>query len=969
MDGITYSSKGRTYIKVSDTPTKRDIPVISIPEVTSAVPAEQVCRTCVNSSDRLWALTQSERSEAIRNNRREDFQCDPGKETKTYKHTVDGLRFEDWSRSRDKTVIGIVHGCGWSSKANCSSCVHFASTTIPMPYEQWKGGPVRFRQLTVAGHCKLENVCDYKRRPRALDPSCLNCEYLVNMSGDKWILDDFDRTVAKLGLDPFEMVQARKAVSAAAAGASDGYAPHPGVIFNQYTSLYTSSGVGLYRWFFGRLVQVRTKNGLEISANEAKGTPAAELDAIQVKFNDDNAHWFPIGNSDEPTPVGLIYWGSRPDTHFGYVRFYGTGYTKFGIKPSNTIKNYDFMSMFDQATLDANRRMISYEWTCNHGESHADSLRTDAPKMPSEFFSSNCSICLRSSVYVHALLDKPKFADRVDPFCELCKPDEACSAHARLLTRVKLAEDEYWYFADPAVLDGFDIHSKRVGIKIMDGRMVDHDGGPLHPSRVLSASRHMINNTHAKYTRLLRTVAKPSVFIVDRAREELEELVPYVEELRADLNSSKRPEVVERVIARLERQIAIAQSWLRANERALARIQQLKSERDQIIADITSAKVAVVKSLPTKARATVPVDVGWGRSLSVEPFKHYCALNMERVIHSSRVGDDGTIHSVMTHIPSDLRGINFREVMGDSFGLMRGTQWDMKSDPRGPRGNLRFSFHGSMYTSQTEKWADHMAMEERIRGTNPLERIQEESLINEAMIYNNAEMRINVPEPTEWRVIKLDMGVTESETDDSYSWSPLGKSIDDWAVYTPEADRALYREWLDQQVEVVMHTAEVDVDELITRDDLRTMWTNRWRVHGYENYRGHARRSKGEEAVVFSFDHHRQTTDELRSKAVQAFVCNLCDAQFTHEQIDSNLNCPHCEVPLVWVETANEDNVSVSLSQLPNIPKGRRVGIGFAVAADSPRYQNDTRLTRLCCEWWTLRGSAAKVRPTRLSDI
>ena len=972
MDGITYSKGGKTFIKVSDTPSKQDVPRISIAEdIASTVGPDAVCRTCVNSGNRLWDLDFLERSRVVSNNLQAEAQCDPTRPNYSFKFTEDGQRFEDWTQSSGAPIIAMVESCGWMVNSKCRTCAHFAATTVSQPYQQWDGGPTRYRPMTVAGHCKLASACNYKRRARAIDPSCLNCEYLTYTFGDKYITDEYDREVVKAAMDPYEMVMTRKAVSAASRMENG---PHPGVLFNKHTSLHTSNHKGLYRYFFGPLQSVSTIYGEILHPDAAAGMPLSEIEAIEVTFDKKDAWWFNVRGEDHE-PVGFVYWGPRPDTHFGYVRFYGTTYAKYGIKPSNTVKNYDYGSLFDQAQIRATRRMNHHEWTCTHGQSYRDSLVATTPLDVADCYSNRCSICVRSATYVHQL-NTPAFADRVDNDCNFCSVDRACDAHARLLTRVTTDDSEYWYFADPSARHGVDVHSSQQSIVNIDGRFVTSDGQPAHPSRILTSARSIVDNAYADYNVKVSRVRLVNATLLRRSQATLQELVPYVQQLRqelADHSNSRFTGAIERVVARLERRISIAQSWIDAHDRALRRLTELKQELDNTLKSVMTAKAQVVASLPTKPDSHVSIDVGYGAPMSLEPFKHYCALAMPRVIHSKRDGVD-----VARHIPANLYGIDFREVMGDTFGAMFGTQKSLAS-----RGSFRTTIvrkdrdgnetaHTVVQrrgTYSTDSWSDIMAMDERIRGTNPLERVQEESLINEAMIYNRNVDRIDVVEPQEWRVTRLDMGVSESADDDSLSWSPVGRPVDEWSVYTPEADRALYAQWLDQKSSIVMHNAEVDASDDITRDDIVAEWTNRWRVHGYENYRGFARRSATSDAMVFSFNHQRQTTDEVRSITLHSFVCNLCDQTFSSEEMVDDSSCPDCDVPLIWVETGHEDKVSVSLSQLPDVPKGRQAGIGFAVHADMPRYQNETRLTRMCCDNWTLRGSAATARPTRLSDI
>lgn len=976
MANLTEVRDGKTYLVLSDNnPTS-----LEIVEATDywGAPTHQppteddICRTCTKAKNRFWREPESERVRLAMANEMERA-CHPDQFNVSVKLTRDGERFIDWEARPSKSpVSAIVYSCGWTQRPDCARCTWFRSYTVSNAHTSSTNGPERYRSTAAIGYCaQPDHQCTpTARKSRALDPMCLNCEYCMTFSTN-FMLDEYDRTVAKIDLDRFEKLEARRYADRVSGGENG---KHPGVAYNEFVHTYTTNYGALWTFWAGTLIAVKDHNGVIFDANEAVDTAVEELSEIQVQFSSGRQFWFPVGMGLSDATEAYPRWGKAANQHKGIVKIFGRQFLDYGLKHSPMRPNIHWGAL--RSSDSPTRRTMDVEnWTCRHGLTHARLCNEGEFSTPDMHYDFNCSICVRSASYFRPKTEH--FADRVDIFCHYCKPNHACSAHARGLRSRGVAAGWAYEFTDPDAENAlYEAQRGAERVIYVNGELRTPDGGTPTRQAIVQSVPHIIRALNESYARKMRAIRLPIEGVVARAKVEADELRDYLRELQADraMRDDDDPMAasLDRAIARVQRKYDRAMAFPRAQQVAIARRMALTQAHEADIAYLINTRTEIVRSLPLKRRRSIDYEPGFGAPMPVEAFKHYCALALPRVMYSTRTNEDGTKTPVTMHIPQGHRGIDFRAAMGDSFGIMRGAEWDVRSSDIGPKGNRRFASMGSMYTRQTETWSERMAQEERIRGTNPLERYQEELLINDAIVYQHGT-RGQTPEPVAWRVTRLDMGVSEVENDEGeverLTWSPLGSPVDSWATpYDPVADRAMYLEYLDEPTEIVMHSAEVDVDSDISRDDVVAAWTNRYRIHGYENFRRASQRSKGEEAQAFGFNHYRQTTDELVAEIIQGFKCNVCDMVYSPDELETD-TCPTCDVPLIDVYSRDEWQVSVSLSKLPDIPKGRRMGIGYAVAADSPRYQTETRLTRMCCDYWMLKGSAARGRPTTLRDL
>ena len=1009
MENLVERRNGKTFLKVEDadaTPTE----FVDMPQRLSAVDPVQICRTCAHSGNRMWHLSHEDRVSAALADDSKQFECRIDSDFVALKVTSEGAIFDSWEkRPVDPiterpvgTVVAVVNSCGWLSQSKCGTCQRFEPVNTFVERELWPGGPTRPRAVTVGGNCTIppEGItingknftCAYKRRVRNVTPMCLNCEF--NMGVHKsWMVDEFHRDVSKTHMDPWEHWKALQSANAASSDDSmsdGGFGPSRGWIINQHTIKATTKHEGVWRWFAANLVEVKLRDGSILPANQAMGTSTSEMSALHVRWSSGVEVWHPVGWHDETEPVALPVWGKFADQHRAFVRFYGLDYLQYGINGAAVRPNFVYPR--DSESLMA----FNYdEWICGHGQSYHLAVKTahrnfeDIP-FAEGFYDTNCSVCVRSVTSLRP--PREENLERISSDCKFCTVLGPCYAHDRGL-HYSLETDSYEFTsASTTTMPSSGVHLEAYGNTY---RLVNDEGEPATPAQIITAYSGLARALDTSYGIELRSVRMPPGNMVDKAIRDLNELQPYIRDLEDEADcGSPHKDAIEKAIKRLERRVLGAQAWTRKQDDA-------KRRRDAITAEYEKKAKALIRiftktkyTLPFKARRFAPYEVGYGAPMPLEFFKNYCALSLPRTLHGVKVNEAGKKVTHTRHIAQGLRGIDFRAVMGDSFGLMRGTEWDVRSNRRHTEdssdykaGNFGAPRRGDLvdnhFTRQIEPWAERMSQEEWIRGTNPLERLQEELLINEALVYTQraAADPIEVTEPVEWHVTRLDMGVSETP-DGETTWSASGSPIEDWIAYTPEADRKAYLDYMDEYCNIKLFHSDTGEDDAdTTREDVTTQWTNRYRIHGYENYRGAATRRKGEEAQIFAFNHYREQTDELTSEVIQAFVCPSCNIHLTVDEASelsydlngdpqaSNLECPDCNQPLIWIETAAEERVSVSLSVLPDIPKGQRRGIGMAIAPDSEHYNTQTRLTQLCCDGWMLRGSAGRGTPTTLKTL
>lgn len=285
-------------------------------------------------------------------------------------------------------------------------------------------------------------------------------------------------------------------------------------------------------------------------------------------------------------------------------------------------------------------------------------------------------------------------------------------------------------------------------------------------------------------------------------------------------------------------------------------------------------------------RSSVPTirQSQYGSNTGIEPYKQYCAIN--------------------NHFP--YMGLDFREVMGDRFGM--------------ERGSLEYS----------ESLTRRMSEDEYIRVWNPAERLSEEedTNLNTVLLTPIRPMKEQARKAPEGETITtyLDMFGQVSEH---------GLS---------DKERAEYVQWLDNPVDGSVGGT-----------------SNREAVYAYTLYRG--MRQNQEE--LFSLREIEKKDDNDRPTE---YVCVKCHSVYAIEEINTfDLSCTKsygkgrkvCGGVLRFYEHQREENVAGTRIGTHNtMPYRRRASTDGAVLADSQSFQEQTRLLRMGCPWWQLNNSS-----------
>lgn len=268
-------------------PALLDHPTVDITQHNAESTQPQVCRTCVNTSNRMWQTSVEERFEAFSSGvSKEELMCQPDRVALSLKV----LEKSDWrdrivplSYNSQHRTSAFLDTCGHAIAPKCRGCERFVPVNVRVPYSasgadiHWRverkegdevkvpytddDSQIRYWNVAVGGHCSIpaegmtiagETVyCSPMPRTKALDnPSCANCKWLY-YTGDQWISDhlEINRNAA---LTPWEREEAiRRADMDTNAGQAIGLA-----LWRKQTELY-----GLSHWFRASVLKVGYHEG------------------------------------------------------------------------------------------------------------------------------------------------------------------------------------------------------------------------------------------------------------------------------------------------------------------------------------------------------------------------------------------------------------------------------------------------------------------------------------------------------------------------------------------------------------------------------------------------------------------------------------------------------------------------------------------------------------------------------------
>lgn len=317
---------------------------------------------------------------------------------------------------------------------------------------------------------------------------------------------------------------------------------------------------------------------------------------------------------------------------------------------------------------------------------------------------------------------------------------------------------------------------------------------------------------------------------------------------------------------------------------------------------------------PPKTAKVQFMQPGLGKEITeVEPMKYYCAINR----HYPDVHDT-TFNKIYPG-----RGIDLRLMLGDRFGM--------------ERGSVEYS----------DSWTRKDDEGEWLRAHSQEERISEEidTTMNYEKLRRNevAHVKRHVEDSEiEWRTVRLDLD--NKPVDNPNYWSD---------EYDPEYDQREFVEWLDEY-------------------DEESGTSNRMAKFGYSIF-------KGPDEGMYA----NERDDEI-DRPVE-FMCITCDARYAIESMgmyetictrlvgskDHNGVPKLCRGRLVLRTHVQEEETTrqnVRNRAAPDMPARRRTGREGAVLADSRFFQERNRLARITCPWWELKGSS-DLDPTNMSHL
>lgn len=762
--------------------------VVNLPLRFENAQPEQACRACIHSRDRLHNVSLDRllelRSEGAD---LDDFFCQPT-EPSVYRRMV-GTNIVDSSSKVEGQTTARITSCGQTLQKKCISCKRLERVTVSVPYTLYEGGPTRYREVLVGGHCTIpsrqmmdqlddqfnlfaalaqENpddmqignllfsvseeiktqqkriprnpdgdrvFCDFVPKQLNIDPSCLNCKFRMTTSTNMQ-LDEFLMIVAKTDLTPYEMEQAR--IYANDNGIDIGRA------INEARSRLLSNTQGIYRWFTGLIIDRRY---IDAPVRDTNGNITTQqlIDAYLVRF---------AGSGDEA-------WISIDEEH---------------------IRVYEL----------ANNRITLCITSPHHTEfGFGDDVRRRRKIIPST----------PKSTVINSLEFFPELAQAT---CPRCTTRRACYYHAKgpvyniMLDEVvfESPENVFCKYEDDA------LHTLRVIISD-DNRavVVDGDNNEPHPA---------VFNVRVRS-------------LMDRTRNEQHKMDIF-------------------------RQYLKCMSTLQAGP-----LRQL--------------------------------DLGYGVTTNDEPFKSYC---------------------------SHPHGLNFRDIMGDRFGIRENNSWAEKMD--------------------RDEYLRAQVME---RQFSPAQ-VHLEILANEMMLTDWRQTNHIVPieEPAEYKVTRLNM---------------FGDEVDP-TRYDMSTDRNAYLGHQRETIEIKRGEEIIRVSRMMAE-------------HGVDLAMGR----RGQAEPGYAFDVTQLSVSEGPEELTAFYICvhnpdhrfEAGDPSIDHGEFD----CPTCSSPLVWHEAGHED-----LPARVPVASRTRSGIGYGIASDSSGYQEQTRLLQLNCDEWELKGSSFR-RPFNMDSL
>lgn len=799
------------------------IPSAHLGDLNAPADPEQICRTCEHQGDRLWQMPYNRQIELIvAGDDLTDHHCKPDNCTFSYRLHSNGEVEEvlPYVATGPAKTEAYVASCGWQSLNKCTTCKNFVRHTVSVWRELWENGPLRSRQAVVGGYCKIgpEGIdhhgvtkhCVYEQRGRDLEPSCFNCKY--RFSTNSWhYIDDFNRTVGDIGLDPYLRKQA---ILAAYGHLSPSEAASIGIPTDFEASGRSAIGLAMYH------VQHHNHGSWKGSYSYFH----ARIHSIEwVRPEKDT-----VSGLDQPD---LVSQHLMPETYV--VEFIGNTEHNRRVRIDARRDDIDVTTYWYTTELRAIVRVYGVE-------AHREfKLTPDFARKPENVEH------LREENFATPVSVSDAHQDRIHPKCGDCarhKGKRACYFHAMGITRK-------YNSLDPT----------------------DYEVEINHPE---------VNDTPA------RTLRPEWV-------------------LRYELDARGRASAI--VCDNGE----ITTAHWQLNRHNLSRLaHEARMRGNSTLHEVFTALSAQFR-LPRMARGKV-VQPGFGRELTaLEPMKEYCAINVHfpDTMGITAYGD----------VICPGRGIDFRRMLGDRFGM--------------ERGSVEYS----------ESWTRKEDEAEWLRAHSIEERVSEEidTTLNHMLLQQERaeEQGVEIPEPTEpaeWHTTVLD--IDGKPVNDPRFWSD---------TYSVSHDTENFTEYLDEW-------------------DENLQCTPRYALYGYSMFR--------DEVAVVDRDPNSERDVE--------WVCVNCEATYPLESMGMyDLTCKQhvgskdhtgkpklCNGQLVRRVNRNEVEGTRVRGVAKSMPKRRRTGREGAVLADSTFFQQRNRLSRMGCPWWELRG-CSDLSPTTMGSL
>lgn len=264
---------------------------ISVLKSLSDIDDSKICRVCTHGSDRLWRSDARERHAALTDPAvKAEAICTPQRDTvllRIEQHAstkpfakdrfvtvLSGTEANPPEGFRSRT-LGLIESCGQEIAAKCTGCRHLVATEARFEYEGL-GGKRRFRPMTVAAHCALDDGCGYEPRIPTTQPSCMNCQFRDTVG----MLDEYHRTPTKTDLDAYEKFIVRRR-----ANESD----NPGAVYQAERHARLQAEGGTYFTFLAYVVDADSE-GYDVKFS------LETTDVHRISVDSDLVRIFPIGD-------------------------------------------------------------------------------------------------------------------------------------------------------------------------------------------------------------------------------------------------------------------------------------------------------------------------------------------------------------------------------------------------------------------------------------------------------------------------------------------------------------------------------------------------------------------------------------------------------------------------------------------------------------------------------------------------